>query len=132
MAGKTRVEFFGGSDILQRLEKAGANLEEAIIKAIQRGNEKPKKEMLSFIKYHRRTGITEDSWVEEIEQDKNGVIFSRIGFSARKGGIPAIFLNLGGLHTAPTFFIDKAVEDNIDEIKREQEKALQEAFKGLL
>lgn len=132
MAGKTRVEFYGGADLLQRLEKAGADLEKEIVNAIKRGNEKPKKEMLSFIQAHRATGVTEESWVEEIERENDGVIFSRIGFSVRKGGIASIFLNLGGLRNPPTYFIDKAVENNIDEIKREQERALREAFKEFL
>lgn len=131
MASKTRVNFYGGSELLQKLEKAGANIEKEIIKAIHRGNEKPKQDMLSFIQSHRDTGVTEDSWVEEIES-KDGVIYSRIGFSVRKGGIASIFLNLGGLHTPPTYFIDKAVENNIDVIKRAQENALKEAFKELL
>lgn len=132
MAGKTRVEFFGSAEILQKLEKAGANLDKVVIEAIRKGNEKPKRDMLDFIKRHRRTGITEASWVEEIEKGNDGVIYSRIGFSARKGGLPAIFLNLGGLHNEPYFFIDRAVEDNIDEIARIQREALMEAFKGLV
>lgn len=132
MAGKTRVEFFGSAEILKNLEKAGANIEKVVIEAIQKGNEKPKQDMLSFIRQHKRTGVTENSWVEEIDQDKDGVIYSRIGFSAKKGGFPAIFLNLGGLHTQPYYFIDKAVEDNIDEIARIQQEALEKAFKEFM
>lgn len=131
MAGKTRVDFYGGSDLLQKIEKAGGNVEEALIKALKKSLDKPKQEMLDFIKQHHLTGVTEDSFVEEIEIDK-GVITARIGFSVKKGGLPAIFLNVGTPKMPPTWFIDNAVEQNIDYIYSEQKKALQDALRELL
>lgn len=131
MGGKTRVDFYGGEDLLQKIEKAGGNVEEALITALKKSLEKPKQEMLDFIKQHHLTGVTEDSFVEEIEIDK-GVITARIGFSVKKGGLPAIFLNVGTPKMPPTWFIDNAVEQNIDYIFSEQKKALQDALRELL
>lgn len=129
--GKTRVDFYGGAELLQKIEKAGGNVEEALIKAMKKSLEKPKQEMLDFIKQHHLTGVTEDSFIEEIEIDK-GVITARIGFSVKKGGLPAIFLNVGTPKMPPTWFIDNAVDNNIDYIYSEQKKALQDALGELL
>lgn len=129
--GKAYIDFYGTSELLKKLEKAGANLEKEIVNAIDKSVQKPKKEMLDFAKKHKQTGDTERSWTEKLTS-KNGVVEFAMGFSVRKGGLPAIFLNLGGMYTEPTFFIDKAVEENVDEIKRIQIEALEKAFKELL
>lgn len=129
--GKTHVDFYGGDELLRKIEKAGGNVEQALIKAMKRSLEKPKQEMMDFIKQHRLTGVTEDSFVEEIEI-KDGIITARIGFSVRKGGLPAIFLNVGTPKMPPTYFIDNAVEKNLDYIYKEQKMALEDAFRELL
>lgn len=129
--GKTHVDFYGGDELLRKIEKAGGNVEQALIKAMKRSLEKPKQEMMDFIKQHRLTGVTEDSFVEEIEI-KDGIITARIGFSVRKGGLPAIFLNVGTPKMPPTYFIDNAVEQNMDFIYKEQKLALEDAFRELL
>ena len=128
---KAKIDFYGTSEILQKLEKAGANVEKEIVKALQKSVEKPKNEMLDFVKSHKYSGQTEESFIEEIV-NKKGVISLKLGFSVRKGGIAAIFLNLGSPRNPPSFFIEKAIENNIDYIKNEQEKALQQAFKDLV
>lgn len=130
--GKTYVDFYGGDDLLKKIEEAGGDVEQAIISALKRSLGKPKGEMLNFIAQHRLTGVTEDSFVEEIETDNRGKITAKIGFSVKKGGLPAIFLNVGTPRMAPTYFIDNAVEQNIDYIYSEQKKALEETFRGLL
>lgn len=132
MAGKSKIGFYGSSEILKKLEEAGANVEEEIIKAIRKSAVKPSNEMLGFIRQHKRSGRTEDSFVEEIKS-KDGVITAEFGFSVRKGGLPALFHNLGTPRKAPpaSWFIDNAVESNIDEIIAEQNKALLESFRGL-
>lgn len=133
MAGKTRVEFFGTSELLQKLEKAGANVEEEIMNALKKSVQKPKNEMIEFMRTQpkRKTGKTISSMVEEIKEE-NGKVFCEVGFSVRKGGIASIFWNLGTPYKRPTYFIDKAVENNIDEIKRSQLEALKKSLGGLL
>lgn len=133
MANKARVEFYGSSELIKKLEKAGANIEKEIINALHKSIQKPKDEMISFMqsKPKNKTGKTVSSWVEEIKSE-NGQIIMEAGFSTRKGGIASIFWNLGTPYRSPTFFVDKAVENNVDEIKRIQEEALKNAFKELL
>lgn len=130
-SGKSKVEFFGTSEILKKIEQAGGNVEQACLNALQKSIEKPKQEMLDFIRAHKLTGVTEESFVEEIKQEGNK-IYCELGFSIRRGGIAALFLNLGTPKIAPTWFIDNAVDKNIDEIKKAQLDALQECFRGLM
>lgn len=129
---KSKIEFYGSSEILKQLEQVGANVEEEIIKAIRKSAVKPSNEMLSYIRRHRRSGRTENSFTEEIKS-KDGVISAEFGFSVRKGGLPALFHNLGTPRKAPpaSWFIDNAVENSIDEIIAEQNKALMESFREL-
>ena len=129
--GKSRIEFFGTSEILKKIEAAGGNVEQACVDALKKSVGAPKAEMLDFIRAHKLTGQTEDSFVEEIKQDGNK-IYLELGFSIRKGGIAALFLNLGTPRIAPTWFIDNAVDHNIDAIKKAQIDALKEAFRGLM
>lgn len=132
MANKARVNFYGSTELVKKLEKAGANVEKEIIKALKQSIQKPKEEMISFMqtKPEHKTGRTVSSWVEEIREE-DGRIIMEAGFSVRKGGIASIFWNLGTPYRSPTFFIDKSVEDNLDEIKRIQEEVLLKAFEGL-
>ena len=129
--GKSRVEFYGTSEILKKMGAAGANVEQACVDALQKSIAAPKAEMLDFIRAHKLTGVTENSFVEEIRQEGNK-IYLELGFSIRKGGIAALFLNLGTPRIAPTWFIDNAVDHNIDAIKKAQLDALKEAFRGLV
>lgn len=133
MANKAKIEFFGTAELLKKLEKAGANLEKEIANALSRSIQKPKEDMINFMqtKPEHKTGRTVNSWTETIEE-KDGVIYMEAGFSVRKGGIASIFWNLGTPYRTPTFFVDKAVEENIDEIKKIQLESLNKAFKGLM
>ena len=129
---KAKIEFYGSAEILKKIEEAGGRVEDEIIKAIRKSSERPSEEMQSFIRKHKRTGRTEQSWTETIKS-KDGVITAELGFSIRKGGMGALFWNVGTPRKAhpATFFVDNAIEKNIDKIIEEQNKALQEAFKDL-
>lgn len=131
MGGKARIDFYGSSELLKKLERAGANVEKCIVDALQKSVEKPKEEMLDYIRQHKLTGQTEDSFTTEIKHEKNKV-YLKVGFDIKKGGIAAIFLNYGTPKIAPSWFIDNAVENNLDEIKRAQIDALNKAFEELL
>lgn len=133
MGGKNRIDFYGSSELLKKLEAAGANVEQCVIDALQKSVEKPKQEMYDYMKAHTRKGDyvhTIDSFTTEIKKEGDKV-FVKVGFDIKKGGLPAVFLNYGTPRIQPSFFIDKAIDDNIDEIKRAQLEALNKAFKGL-
>ena len=128
--GKSKIEFFGTSELLKKIEKAGGNVEKACADALRASVQTPKQEMLEYIRQHHVTGQTENSFVEEIKNE-NGKIYCEVGFSIRKGGIAALFLNMGTPKIKPSFFIENAVDHNIDKIKADQLKALNDAFREL-
>lgn len=128
--GRGKIEFFGSSELLKKLEAAGANVEQCVIDALHKSVEKPKAEMLEYIRQHKHSGATEESFSEEIKKEGDKV-FVKVGFDIKKGGLPAVFLNYGTPRIAPSFFVDNAIDNNIDEIKRAQIDALNKAFKGL-
>lgn len=129
---KASVEFYGSSEIIKQLESAGADVEKEIINAIRKSAVKPSNEMLGFIRQHKRSGRTEDSFTEEVKS-KDGVIEASFGFSVRKGGLASIFFEVGTPRKAPpaSYFISNAIDNNIDEIIAEQNKALMKSFREL-
>lgn len=132
MAGKSKIEFYGDAELLKKLENAGKNIEEEIVNAIRKSAVKPSNEMLSYIRRHRRSGRTENSFIEEVKS-KDGVVTAEFGFSVRKGGLAAIFHECGTPRKAPpaSYFVSNAVDNNLDSIIEEQNKALMESFKNL-
>jgi hypothetical protein len=132
MAGKAKIDFYGSVEILKKLDEAGVDIEKEIVNALRKSTEKPSEEMLSFIRGHKRSGRTEASWGEEITS-KDGVITAEFGFSIRKGGIPALFFEVGTPRKAPpaSWFISNALDHNLDEIITAQNEALMTAFKNL-
>lgn len=130
---RNRIDFYGSSELLKKLEKAGANVEKLVVDALQKSVEKPKQEMYDYMKAHTRKGDyvhTIDSFTTEIKQEGDKV-YLKLGFDIKNGGLPAVFLNYGTPKIPPSFFIDNAIENNVDEIKRVQLEALNEAFKEL-
>lgn len=130
--GKTSIEVYGIGDLLKKIEKADGNLEDAITKSVMKSIELPKADMLTYIKQHHRSGKTEDSFTVYPMEWKDGVGTVRLGFSIKKDGLPAIFLNVGTPKIKPSFFIDNAVDNNIDEIHRIHRDTLEEILKELI
>lgn len=131
---KANIGFYGDVELLKRLEEAGQNVEQLIINAIQTSARKPSEEMQSFMRKHKRRKVgTLESWEETIK-NKKGVINAEFGFSVRKGGLASIFWNYGTPRNAPSahWFVDNAIEKNIDEIIEAQNVALRKAFKEVL
>ena len=129
MSAKARIDFVGDAAILRKLEQLGANVHEVVEKAMKDGAEPVKQSMQQYMAAHKLTGQTEKSWDEEAAWSGNVLNF-RVGYSIRKGGIAALFLNVGTPTIAPSAFIDRAVETNLDAIKAAQRNALREALEG--
>lgn len=131
-----RIDYYGTDEIIQKLDKLGANIGEELAKALKQSAVKPKNEMLSYIREHRDTGATEDSFTETIVNDEaKGKIYLDIGFNLSKKagspGLPALFLNYGTPYIEPSFFIENAIENNRDEIQRTQQEALEKVAREL-
>lgn len=130
---KANMEFFGDAELVKKLERLQANVPQAVANAMRRSAKIPADEMLNFIRQHHYSGATESSFemTEPVirKTGKGTQVVMELGFKVSKGGIGAIFLNLGGMHNKPYFFIRNAVDNNIDAIAKAQNDALKEAIK---
>lgn len=131
-----RIDYYGTDEIIQKLDRLGANVSEELAKALIKSAKKPKAEMLAYIKQHRDTGKTEESFTETVREDTTkGKIYLDIGFNLNKKdgkpGLPALFLNYGTPFIEPSFFIDNAIENNRDEIKRVQQETLEKVAREM-
>lgn len=59
------------------------------------------------------------------------VLFCELGFDVRKGGLPALFLDIGTPTQKPFFFIYYAVENNLTKVHAIQKEELMKILKGL-
>ena len=125
------IKFYGFDEIAKNLTKSKELLATALEEAMKKSIEAPKADILNFMAQHKRTGHTAESWTETIKNENN-IIRVDIGFLTTAGnkyqGLPAIFLNLGGLRNPPYYFIDNAMNNNIDKIKEAQITAIREVF----
>lgn len=132
---KANMEFFGDIELVKKLESLQANVPQVIAEAMNRSAKIPADEMLSFIKKHKYSGVTESSFEmtePQIKKTAKGTqVVMELGFKVSKGGIGAIFLNLGGMHNPPYFFIKNAVDNNVDKIAKAQNDAIRNAIKEL-
>lgn len=127
------IEFYGTEELLRKLVDAGANLEDAMYDALVKSSVPIKDDLLEFIRRHRLTGVTEKSFEDLHELNRaGGYMLFKIGYNIKKGGLPALFLDVGTPKIKPSFFVYHAFENNVSKVKRAQEEALQEAFKELL
>ena len=131
-----RIDYYGTDEIIQKLDRLGADVSKELAKALIQSAEKPKREMLAYISQHRVTGDTERSFTETIKEDTaKGKIYLDIGFNLSKKdgspGLPALFLNYGTPFIEPSFFIDNAIENNRDEIKRVQQETLEKVAREI-
>lgn len=59
-------------------------------------------------------------------------LYFEYGFSIEKGGLPALFLDIGTPRQQPHFFIYYAVENNLDKIHKIQKEELMKILKELI
>ncbi len=126
------IEFYGSAELLNKIEDAAGNVNKAVEKALVKSAELPKKDMLDFIRQHKDTGTTEASFVDnEVKWDGDRLTL-KTGFDIKKGGLPALFLDIGTPKIKPSFFVYYAVEKNVNKIKQIQQETLQEILKELM
>lgn len=133
MASKRKglsIDFYGTDGLLKKIESMGKNVEEAVIQSLSAGMKKPYEDMKSFAEQHKQTGDMLSSLEITEPVAKDGMITAKVGFVIKKGGLPSLFLNYGTPRISPTFFINKAIENNVDEIKRLQLEALKEILRS--
>lgn len=128
---KNGIELYGVSELLKKIEAAGGNVDEACKKAVDASLEIVGADMQKFMQGHRRTGDTIGSYEQIPATIKDGKIEAVVGYDAKNGGLPAIFLDVGTPKIKPSFFRYYAVNNNAAKLKEAQHAALNEIFGGL-
>lgn len=126
------IEMYGFSDLLKQIEKAGGKVDEAVKKCVDNSLEQVGLKMQLFMMEHRATGDTYESYEPLKGEVKNGVVTGSVGYNIKKGGLPAIFLDVGTPKQKPYFFRYYAIENSRDQIKIIQQETLNEILKELM
>ena len=90
------LEMYGVSELLKSIEQAGGKVDEACIKAANESMKIVGDHAQAFMQQHRVT----DRTIESFEQTpakvtKKGKITASVGYNIDKGGLNAIFLDVG-------------------------------------
>lgn len=131
-SGSMVMEITGIDELVAELAHLGDDLRPQLLKALEESMKPVGEQMQAEMAKHTKpngkgwsTGATYEAFVSEEIKNKNpNVIGWRVGYSVRKGGLAAIFWELGGAHIAPTWFMDKAAYDNLDAIVQKQREVL--------
>lgn len=126
------IEMYGMQDLLKKIEKAGGNVNEAIKKCVDNSLEQVGLKMQLFMMEHRDTGDTYKSYMEQKGEIKNNIVTGRVAYDIKKGGLPAIFLDVGTPKQKPYFFRYYAIENSRPQIEQIQRETLNEILRGLM
>ena len=131
--GGVSLDFYGFQELLEKITKAGGNLEDALSKSLQASAKPIENDLRSFMSKHHRSGATIRSFENVHSVDRvGGYVYYKLGFNKDKGGLPALFLDIGTPTIKPTFFVYYAFTSNADRVKKEQEQALIELLEDLM
>lgn len=128
----TGLEMSGVSDLLKKIERAGGSVDDAVKEAADASLELIGLHMQLFMMSHRRTGETKGSYEQVPAVISGGKVTARVGYNTKKGGTPAIFLDVGTPRQKPNFFRYYAIQNNAAELQRIQQETLQKILKGLI
>lgn len=125
------VEMYGVSELLKNIEKAGGKVDAAVQKAVDRSLEIVGADMQAFMSGHKNTGETMESYEQTSAKSDGNTVTGNAGYNVKKGGLPAIFLDVGTPKIKPSFFRYYAVENNRKQIEEIQRATLNEILEGL-
>ena len=125
------VDFVGGSDLLKKIEAAGGKVDDAVKKCVDNSLEQVGMKMQLFMMEHRETGDTSRSYTQVMASSKGKKVEAIVGYDSEKGGLPAIFLDVGTPKQKPHFFRYYAVENSSGAIAEIQRATLNEILEGL-
>jgi hypothetical protein len=109
---------YGVSDLLKSIEKAGGRVDEAVKQCVDNCLELVGMKMQLFMMDHRISGDTYRSFEQAQTIIKKNTVEGMIGYDVKKGGLPAIFLDVGTPKMKPYFFRYYAINNTTAEQQR--------------
>lgn len=128
---KNLIEMYGVSELLKTIETAGGKVDAAVKVAVDRSLEIVGADMQNFMRSHRDTGETMRSFEQIPAKSDGNIVKAETGYNIKKGGLPAIFLDVGTPKRKPYFYRYYAVENNRKQIEEIQRSTLNEILEGL-
>lgn len=136
---------YGTSEMLKAIERAGGNVDNACMKLANETMKIVGEHSQAFMAKHKLTGETMSAYEQTPATIKGGKVVANVGYNIDKGGLPAIFLDVGTPKREPKgggkatqkqkghFWRYKAVNDSgqVEKIKAAQQRALNEILEGL-
>lgn len=127
-----KLDLKGVSDLLERIQKVGGNIDAAAEKALVESAKPFVEDLKSGIKKHRRTGLTEASLNDPTQLQREGnQLTLNVGFDLGKGGLPALFLEYGTPRMKPESFIRPAIQRNQPKARKIQQEILSQILEDL-
>ena len=131
MANSMKLDTKGIEAMLERIKKAGGNIEQAAEKALTESAEPFFDDLRAGIAKHRLTGETERSLRKNRVEWEGGKASIKIGFDINNGGLPALFVEYGTPTQKAQPFIRPAIVKNKSKAKRIQQTVLNNILKDL-
>jgi hypothetical protein len=135
------ISISGVSDLLKKIEKAQGRVDEAVMKATDASLEVIGKEAQRLMRPlspgKSGTGDTYRSFEQRSAKMNGNFVQASVGYDVDKGGLPAIFLDVGWTGTPKRepkkghFWRYYAVENTRSQVNEAQKKALKEIWEGL-
>lgn len=125
------IEMYGVSELLKNIEAAGGKVDEAVKQAVDKSLEIVGTDMQNFMSGHRVSGDTYASYEQKAAVAEGNLVQASAGYDVKKGGLPAIFLDVGTPKQKPYFYRYYAVENNRKRIEEIQRETLNKILEGL-
>ena len=125
------IEMYGVTELLKSIEAAGGKVDAAVQKAVSASLQIVGADMQNYMSGHKDTGDTIASFEQTPAKTDGNKVEASAGYNVKKGGLPAIFLDVGTPKQKPYFYRYYAVENNRKRIEEIQRVTLNEILEGL-
>lgn len=126
------LEVTGVSELLNKIEAAGGKVIPAATEMARKSLEIIGENMNEFMQKHKATGDTLNSYDmhADVNQGDN-TIKGVVGYDVKKGGLPAIFLDVGTPNQKGHFWKYYAVENTRRQVEQIQQETLNKILEDL-